>query len=150
MNPWQKHVNKMYIDGQYPEPPEPGKWPDEQSKQLAIKLIQEEVVDELIPAIMSDDLVEILDGAADAVWVILWAVRVLGFDLTPFFEEVARTNHAKIPATGPIRHPVTNKLQKPPGWEPPRIKEMLEEILERQRRVREGAHTCTAECEDVG
>ena len=56
----------------------------------------------------------------------LWACAAegLGIDLRPFFREVHRTNMLKL--TGPKRE--DGKQLKPPGWEPPRIQAMLEEL----------------------
>lgn len=137
MNRWQKCVNDMYTQGQYPESPSLGEWPDEQSRELAIELIKEEVTRELIPALESGDLVGTLDGACDSIWVILWALRTLGFrNLAPYYEEVARSNCAKILPSGPVKHPVTGKLQKPEGWTPPNIAGLLKAEMARAKKAK--------------
>jgi predicted HAD superfamily Cof-like phosphohydrolase len=48
----------------------------------------------------------------------------LGVDLYPFYQEVHKTNMAKL--GGPKR--ADGKQLKPPGWSPPRIEEMLREV----------------------
>lgn len=48
----------------------------------------------------------------------------LGLDLFPFYEEVHKTNMAKL--GGPKRE--DGKQLKPPGWQPPRIAEILAEL----------------------
>lgn len=102
----------------------PGKWMNEQSKQLCIKLLKEEF-GEMMDAIEAGDWPEIIDGAADTIFVILYTMAKTGIWLNPFWQEVCDTNMAK--AGGP-KDPVTGKQLKPPGWMPPKIKEMLEGI----------------------
>lgn len=52
------------------------------------------------------------------------AFKGLGIDLYPFYEEVHRTNMAKL--GGPKR--ADGKQLKPDGWQPPRIAEMLSQL----------------------
>ncbi len=63
-----------------------------------------------------------LTGLAQGLWVC--SAEGFGIDLRPFFREVHRTNMLKL--TGPKRE--DGKQLKPPGWEPPRIKAMLEQL----------------------
>lgn len=109
---------------------------------LQLELIQEEVLDELKPAIqnlkeaLSADIIieeeiidiwtDVIDGLCDSIVVLHNLSNAMGIDLEPFFDEVHRTNMAKV--GGPVR--VDGKRLKPEGWEPPRIKAML------RRRVR--------------
>lgn len=104
-------------------PEYPGRWIDEQSKQLCVKLIKEEV-GELLDAIEIDDWPEIIDGAADAIFVILYLMAKTGIPLAPFWDEVCETNMAK---EGGPKDPVTGKQLKPEGWKAPRIKEILDD-----------------------
>lgn len=105
----------------------PGRWMSEKSKQLCVKLIKEEV-GELMVAIEEDNWPEIIDGAADSIFVILYLMAKTGIDLGPYWDEVCRTNLAK--AGGP-KDPATGKQLKPPGWKPPAIEQMLRESRER-------------------
>lgn len=71
------------------------------------------------------DLAEVIDGLCDVLYVVFGTAVALGVDLQPFFDEVHRTNLEK--ANGPRR--ADGKIMKPPGWEPPRIREMLEKVV---------------------
>jgi len=98
-------------------------------KDIAIQLIKEETT-ELLNAIQVEDLTETVDGACDAIYVILWAMNHFGIDLESFFAEVHRTNLMK--AEGPILE--GGKRGKPKGWKPPRIATMIE-FLKQNRFV---------------
>lgn len=102
----------------------PGYWLSEQSKQLCRKLIEEET-EELLEAIDYDDWPEIIDGAADTIFVVLYLMAKTGINLESFWQEVCKTNLAK--AGGP-KDPVTGKQLKPEGWKPPNIEKMLEDV----------------------
>ena len=123
MNKWQQYVGEFISCMGMEENKTPGEWSSEKQKQLCLKLIDEEVNKELIPALEEDDLVEAVDGACDSIWVILFAMESLGIDLKPFYEEVRDTNMSKV---GGKKDPVTGKHLKPEGWQPPRIKGILE------------------------
>lgn len=69
---------------------------------------------------------EVIDAICDIDVVIHNTSNAMGIDTEPFFQEVHRSNMAK--AGGPTRS--DGKKLKPKGWEPPRIKEMLKEILD--------------------
>lgn len=71
------------------------------------------------------DLAEAIDGLCDGLVVHYGTAVTLGVDLEPFFDEVNRTNSAKV--GGPVR--ADGKRLKPPGWQPPRIREMLDDLL---------------------
>lgn len=143
MNPWQSYVDEMFDLSDAPEHPVRGQFASPEFAQLCIDLIDEEVNRELIPALRREDLVETLDGACDAIWVILWAVRALGFDLTPFMEEVARSNLDKV--QGEIVRNEAGKIMKPPGWSPPDITG----VLARQMRDEEARRLHQEVCERI-
>lgn len=93
------------------------------------RLIAEEG-NETISAMQDGDIVEIVDGLCDLIYVALGTAVAMGVHLDPIFREVHRTNMAKV--EGGIFKEETNatgsterKLIKPQGWESPRIKEML-------------------------
>jgi len=102
-------------------------WPDDKVRDLCIKLIKEESK-EMLDAIDEENWAEIIDGAADTIFVVLYAMSKAGIRLAPFWEEVCWTNLQK--EGGPL-DPVTGKQLKPEGWKPPRIKELL--LLEQTR-----------------
>ena len=94
--------------------------------KLRAGLIEEEW-DELHLAMMRDDLPGIADGLADLLYVVLGTALTYGIDLEPVFCEVHQTNMAKQTGDGPA----IGKVQKPEGWQPPRIKEILDMLSER-------------------
>ncbi len=83
------------------------------------KLMKEELC-ETVEAMALGDMVEVADGLCDLIYVCLGTAVEYGMDLEPLFKEVHRTNLLKIPAEA------GGKVRKPPGWEPPRIAELLE------------------------
>lgn len=69
---------------------------------LAIKLIEEECNKEYIPALHKylvartrENLIEVIDGAMDSIYVIAWAMRVLNVPAQAMWNEVQRSNMAK-------------------------------------------------------
>lgn len=95
--------------------------PTEKFKELRISLITEEV-NETLMALEQDDLVEIADGIADSIVVLLGTAVTYGIDIRPIWDEVHRTNMAK--KGGPVRE--DGKKLKPEGWQPPDIKKILD------------------------
>lgn len=88
---------------------------------LRISLIQEEF-DELKEAMVQADLVEVADAVADLLYVIYGTAISYGIDIRPVFDEVHRTNMAKV--GGGTR--ADGKVLKPEGWQPPNIAAILE------------------------
>jgi len=92
---------------------------------MYLKLIQEEG-EELADAIKDNDLVEQLDALIDLIVVTIGAMNSLGVDAEGAWNEVMRTNFAKIdPTTGCVRKREDGKVLKPEGWEPPQLKQFL-------------------------
>lgn len=89
--------------------------------QLRIDLIKEEVK-ETISAIENNDLVEIADGLADIIYVTVGAALEFGVPLDRVWDEVQRSNMAKV--GGGVRE--DGKMLKPEGWTPPDIAKALE------------------------
>ena len=67
------------------------------------------------------DLVEAVDGMCNLQYVTVGAAIEFGVNIQPFFDEVHRANMAKV--GGATR--ADGKTLKPPGWQPPRIEELL-------------------------
>lgn len=88
---------------------------------LRVKLLREEAL-EAAEAIEAGDLVKAVDGLIDTIYVCLGALVAFGVDGDPIFDEVHRTNMAKVGGT----RREDGKWLKPPGWQPPRIAELLE------------------------
>lgn len=75
------------------------------------------------------DLTEIIDGCADVAVVTTGTLTACGIPDEPFQEEVDNNNLAKFGPGGHRRE--DGKWIKPPNHQPPRIKELLEEVKER-------------------
>jgi predicted HAD superfamily Cof-like phosphohydrolase len=88
--------------------------------ELRAILIREEAK-EAADALDAGNLVEAIDGLMDTLVVVFGTIEEMGFDPTPFWNEVHRTNMAK--ASGPVRE--DGKRLKPPGWTPPDIAGIL-------------------------
>jgi predicted HAD superfamily Cof-like phosphohydrolase len=88
--------------------------------ELRAALIQEEA-GETIAALLAGDIVATADGLADLLYVVFGTAVEMGINIEPIFDEVHRTNMLKV--GGPTRG--DGKIQKPEGWQPPRIRELL-------------------------
>jgi len=91
---------------------------DLQQYQMYCNLIREEF-DELCE---SDNIVDDLDALIDILVVTIGAIHSLGANAEAAWNEVMRTNFAKIdPATGKVRKREDGKVLKPEGWQPPNL-----------------------------
>lgn len=92
---------------------------------LYMALVMEEYK-ELIVAFGNRDMVEIADACADLKWVIEGLEHTLGIPQQAVWDEVARSNLAKISPNGKVLKREDGKVLKPEGWTPPDIKSILE------------------------
>jgi predicted HAD superfamily Cof-like phosphohydrolase len=89
--------------------------------QMYLGLIAEEV-QELNDAVTANDRVEQLDALVDILVVTIGAIQSAGFNGESAWNEVMRTNFAKIdPDTGKVRKREDGKVLKPEGWTPPNL-----------------------------
>ena len=96
--------------------------PSEANYKMYISLIDEEHNVELKEALKSGDRVEQLDALVDILVVTMGAIRAGGFDGEGAWNEVMRTNFAKIdPETGKVRKREDGKVLKPEGWKAPEL-----------------------------
>ena len=94
---------------------------------MYLDLITEEY-EELKEAVIANDRVEQLDALVDILVVTMGAIRAGGFDGEGAWEEVMRTNFAKIDAeTGKVRKREDGKVLKPEGWKAPNLNNFLGE-----------------------
>jgi predicted HAD superfamily Cof-like phosphohydrolase len=93
--------------------------PDWEMRQQRYKFMREEL-EEYMRAAENGDLVEVADALADLAYVLFGTAIVCGIDLQPIFAEVHRSNMTKDKLD-----PVTKKGGKGPGFEKPRIAELL-------------------------
>ena len=83
---------------------------------LYLNLIKEEVQELEDSRTRTDDL----DALIDILVVTIGAIHSAGFDGEGAWQEVMRTNFAKVdPFTGKIRKRGDGKILKPDGWTPP-------------------------------
>lgn len=86
------------------------------------KLIKEESI-ELQEAFDNNDKVEILDALIDILVVTAGAINSMGANGESAWDEVMRTNFAKIdPNTGKVKKREDGKVLKPEGWKGPDLK----------------------------
>lgn len=100
--------------------------PNEAQYQMYYTLIKEEV-GELMAAHQTNDRVEELDALVDILVVTIGAIHSLGIDPQAAWDEVMRTNLAKIdPITGKVVKRADGKVLKPEGWQPPNLGKFFE------------------------
>jgi predicted HAD superfamily Cof-like phosphohydrolase len=95
--------------------------PSYENYHMYLTLIDEEHT-ELHEALEANDRVEQLDALIDILVVTMGAIRAGGFDGEGAWEEVMKTNFAKIdPETGKVRKREDGKVLKPEGWKAPEL-----------------------------
>jgi len=87
-------------------------------RSLRRELLSEELR-ELGEADQAQDIVKVADAIADIVYVLVGTAVVHGIPFDAVFAEVHRSNMTK------VNSPAEAKLVKGPGYEPPRIAELL-------------------------
>jgi len=116
---WTEQLRAMFVAFDQDLPTKPA-WPSDFVITRRMRLIDEEH-EETREAMRSRDFVEAVDGFVDLAVVALGGLLDLGVDPRPIWAEVWKTNMAK--ASGPVSS--AGKKQKPEGWQPPRIRELL-------------------------
>lgn len=99
--------------------------PTTKVKYLRFRLINEEVVKELLPAIYDNDLVEIADGIADSIVVLIGTAIAYGIPLKQIWKEVHKSNMAKAQSDGSVLRREDGKILKPDDWKAPDIGKIL-------------------------
>lgn len=90
-------------------------------------LINEEFT-ELCEAELAEDTVEEFDAVLDMIVVLIGYGLSRGWPMLAGWEEVMRSNMAKIdPKTGLVTKRADGKILKPEGWTPPDLAEVLEQ-----------------------
>ena len=90
--------------------------------QLYCNLIQEEFSELVASSTKVDDL----DALIDILVVTIGAINSLGANGEAAWQEVMRTNFAKIdPDTGLVRRREDGKVLKPKGWTPPNLEPFI-------------------------
>ena len=92
--------------------------------ELRMRLIDEER-NELEEAILNNDIVEVADALADLIYVACGAAVSFGIPLNEVWNEVQRTNMAKVGKDGRPSYRPDGKVSKPEGWQPPDIRGVI-------------------------
>ena len=99
--------------------------PSQDNYEMYLNLITEEYT-ELQEAVKDQDKLEQLDALIDILVVTMGAIRAAGWNGESAWNEVMRTNFAKIdPDTGKVRKREDGKVLKPEGWKPPELAQFL-------------------------
>jgi predicted HAD superfamily Cof-like phosphohydrolase len=98
----------------------------EEDDELRWRLLDEELA-ELREAYERDDLTEIADAIADIVYILVGTAHLKGIPFDRVLAEVHRSNMTKLGPDGKAHRRADGKILKPPTFEPPRIREILEE-----------------------
>ena len=102
---------------------------EETYRNRAMDLLTEEV-GEMKDAIESMDQVEMLDAAADIIFVLAGIIEKAGLGeyMDDAMLEVMRSNNSKIPLSGEIIRDANGKIGKPEGYRPPNIPEAMRRV----------------------
>ena len=90
---------------------------------LYMNLITEEY-QETLSAFENSDLIEVADGLADMVWVIMGMCNSCGIDFDSVWEEVQASNMSKFPDGKAIKNEY-GKIMKPDSYFKPNSKKVL-------------------------
>lgn len=91
---------------------------------LYMNLVEEEF-QELKQAYTDGNLVEIADGGADLVWVVMGLLSSLGIKFDGVWEEVRASNMSKVSESGKILKREDGKILKPASYFKPNIENVL-------------------------
>lgn len=114
----QEQVRLFHEKMAYPTADTPGPVSREMARQRYAFILEE--LNEYRMAALEEDLVGTADALADILYVVLGTAVVHGINLAPIFAEVHRSNMTKDQL-----NPITKKGGKGPGYEKPRIGELL-------------------------
>lgn len=124
MSNWYTNVKDFHLAfgqriGETPAIPE-----DIGERELRMSLLEEEYT-EYMDAEANADIVEIADALADIVYIACGTAVSYGIPLDKIFEEVHRSNMAKL-VDGKVIRREDGKVQKPAGWTSPDVKGILD------------------------
>jgi len=124
----QEDVDVFMVAAQQPLrytiPEDPTVMFDEPHAKLYMDLIEEEF-NETKEAFKNKDVVEVADGIADMVWVIMGLSSTLGIDFYKVWNAVWDSNMSKVQNGVLLKNPDTGKVMKPDTYFPPKIREAL-------------------------
>lgn len=97
--------------------------PTEPQTELYMKLVQEEF-DETLTAFFRGDTIEVADGIADLVWVLMGLASSVGIPFDQVWDEVKASNMSKV-VDGKLIKREDGKVMKPEGYFRPDINAVL-------------------------
>lgn len=89
-------------------------------QKLYVELVKEEL-QETLDAFEAGDVVEVADGIADSIWVLLGLASSIGIDMQPVWEEVTASNMSKT-VDGTVIKREDGKILKPDTYFRPNVK----------------------------
>lgn len=116
---YQEHVEQFMMQGEQEFPQSI----DSEMASLYMSLITEEY-NETWEAFRDQDLVEVADGLADMVWVIMGMAAVLNIPFDAVWNEVRASNMSKF-VDGKVVKNEDGKIMKPDGYFRPNIEGIL-------------------------
>ena len=124
MSNWYTKVKDFHLAfgqriGETPAVPE-----DVNERELRMSLLEEEY-NEYMEAEKNADIVEIADALADIVYIACGTAVSYGIPLDKIFDEVHRSNMAKL-VDGKVIRREDGKVQKPAGWTAPDVRGILD------------------------
>ena len=97
--------------------------PTDPQTNLYMKLVQEEF-DETLDAFIKGDTIEVADGIADMVWVLMGLASSVGIPFDQVWDEVKASNMSKV-VDGKLMKREDGKVMKPEGYFRPDINAVL-------------------------
>lgn len=118
--------------------------PDEAIYELYLNLIGEEYL-ELVAARASGNRVDQFDALLDIVVVCIGAMVAAGLPASQGWLEVMHSNLNKLDEEGRVTRREDGKILKPPGWQPPDLKGVMERRVARIQSVAYGPFSGAAD-----
>ena len=100
-------------------------FPDSKTRILRMRILSEEFV-EYNTAEHDNNFIEVADALADLIYIACGTAASYGIPLNAIFEEVHRSNMAKLVDGKPLKRE-DGKIIKPEGWKPPDIEKIIKE-----------------------
>ena len=82
-----------------------------------------------------ENLAELVDGAIDSIYVILWMLLKFNIPVDACFAEVHRSNLSKLHADGSYTKGLNGKVKKPITWTPPDLHKILADHFQLQKSL---------------
>ena len=126
MNWMYYHTNankvKQFMEAFGQEVKDKPEWPDEDTVNLRVDLIEEEY-DELKQAVYSHDgsMTDVADALSDILYVVYGMAHSFGIDIDECFREVHVSNMSKLDEHGKPIYREDGKVVKGPNYKPPNL-----------------------------